>query len=188
MDDKRLRSYRFKCPCCEAKHERLFEYYAKFYGLLNEDEPFPTHVPVSMLERVVLESDTYESKSLSVSGEGFKSTFRCGNCYEFFKFNDEFSDPVKLSYDETMEARGSFKPITLSYEKAVMNSVAIFDSIINKNGCAYDEDKKELVIFGERGKEYRMKIDEEFVKAFYGNNPMFYVQGMGKQLEPKSMS
>ena len=183
MENTRLRSYRFRCPCCEAKHQRLFEYYAKFHGLIKEDEPFPTHVPVSMLERVVLEGNTYESKSLSVPGDEFKSTFRCGNCFEFFKFNDDVSDPVKLSYDEQFEARGHFRPIELTYEKAVLNSVAIFDSIINKNGCAFDEDSKELVIYGERGKEYRMKIDEEFVKAFYADNPMFYVKGMGKKFE-----
>ena len=97
MDNKRLRSYNFRCPCCNAKHKRLFEYYAKFHGLIEEDEPFPTHVPVGMLDRVEIESDTYESKTLTVSGDAIEDkTYRCGNCYEFFKFTDNYSDPIRL--------------------------------------------------------------------------------------------
>lgn len=187
MDNTRLRSYDFRCPCCNAKHKRLFEYYAKFHGLIGEDEPIPTHVPSYMLERVVLESETYESKSLTVTSDALEDkTYRCGNCYEFFKFVDNTSEPMKLLEREKKVAVSSFKPLEITYEKAVMNAMATLDAVINKNGCAFDEDSKEVVIFGERGKEYRLKIDDELVKAFYADNPMFQVKKVERCFEQRT--
>ena len=35
MENARLRSYDFKCPCCSEPHKRAFEYFAKFMGIYN---------------------------------------------------------------------------------------------------------------------------------------------------------
>ena len=174
MEKDRLMSYKFNCPCCGEPHKRLFEYFAKFYGFIPDEVPLAS-VPneKSMLERVVMDDGTYEGRSLPV-GNG-ESTFRCGNCFEYFKFDsrDFGVDPRPLVYTEKEQAKQKFKPITIIYRNAVMNALASFDSLINKFGCDYDEDTKELVVKNENGKEFRFDFAEQLVDVFYKNNPMF---------------
>ena len=172
MDSKRLKSYNFKCPCCSEPHTRLFEYYAKFRGMIPEDQPLPEGVEVNMLERVVMDNGTYEGRSVT-AGDGI---FRCGNCFEFFKFNDKISEPVGLTQAEQRTANFLFKPIKVTYYQAVMNSIATFDSLLNSTGCEYDEVSRKIIVKNKNGKEYRLDFADELVKAFYGNNPNFEIK------------
>ena len=70
-----------------------------------------------------------------------------------------------------------------------MNALASFDSLINKFGCEYDEETKELVVRNENGKEFRFDFAEQLVDVFYKNNPMFDMKCNEKWgLEPQSNS
>ena len=52
MEKDRLMSYKFNCPCCGEPHKRLFEYFAKFYGMIPEDVPLDSvHTEKSMIEQ-----------------------------------------------------------------------------------------------------------------------------------------
>lgn len=170
-DSERLRSYPFKCPCCEKQHKRVFEYMAKFRGFIPEEESLEQYSEVSMLERAVMpESD--EKRSIKVENEPI---FRCGNCFEFFRFDDNVSEPRRLNEVEKRYAKAMFKPVDIPYERAAMNSVAFFDQLINKRGCSVDYCTGEIVLYGEDGETYRLDIGKELVKAFY-DNPNFKVK------------
>ncbi len=186
MENKRLKSYDFKCPCCSEPHRRLFEYYGKYYGLIPEVEGIPEDKEVTLLERVVMHDETTFEGSRSI-GIG-DSVFRCGNCYEYFKFADTYSLPDKLTPSEKEEAEKKFKPITVLKNGAVMNAVASFDALINKCGCVYDENTNQIVIRDGKGREFRLDIADQLFEAFYGNNPMFDVKssaswGLEKQAQ-----
>ena len=58
MDNvKRLQSYYFECPCCKTTQKRLFEYYAKFHGLIDEKERLENFRDASMLERTIIDGN-----------------------------------------------------------------------------------------------------------------------------------
>ena len=118
MEKDRLMSYKFNCPCCGEPHKRLFEYFAKFYGMVPDDVPLASvHTEKTMIERVTMDDGTYEGRSLPVgSGE---STFRCGNCNEFFKFDDYNVEPRRLSKKEEDLAKTKFKPMVIINGRAV---------------------------------------------------------------------
>ena len=173
----RLKSYQFNCPCCNEKHTRLFEYYAKFYGFIPEDRDIET-VPNEkyMLERVVIDGGVETKRSMTV-GDG---VFRCGNCFEFFKFEDKTSQPIRILEKDKNLALTKFKPIVMLKEDAVMNSVAAFDSMINVNGCEYEAETGSIVIHGNDGKVFKFNIAEQLFQTFYGNNPMFDIKDNSK--------
>ena len=169
----RLKSYQFNCPCCNEKHTRLFEYYAKFYGYIPEDvdiESVPNEK--QMIERVVINDGVDTKRSMTV-GDGI---FRCGNCYEFFKFNDKESQPTRILEKDKNYALFKFKPIVMMKEDAVMNSVAAFDTMINNNGCEYEAETGSIVIRGNNGEVFKIGIAEQLFEAFYGKNPMFEIK------------
>ena len=175
MDNNRLRSYDFRCPCCEEPHRRLFEYYVKFAGMLPEDQEIPKDREVSMIERVTMKDQTVYEDSRSITlGD---STFRCGKCHEFFKFNGtDYSAPILLSGKEKDDAVKKFKPLKIVKRTAVMNSLASLVSLVNQYGCTYDEKDNSLVVVDKDGKEFRFKIVSELFDAFYKDNPMFDVK------------
>lgn len=175
MDNTRLRSYDFRCPCCEEPHRRLFEYYVKFAGVLPEDQDIPKDRDVTMIERVSMKDQTVYEDSRSISlGD---STFRCGKCHEFFKFNDkDYSAPILLEGKEKDEAVKKFKPLVVVKRTAVMNSLASLVSLVNQYGCTYDEKENSLVVVDKDGKEFRFKIANQLFDAFYKENPMFDVK------------
>lgn len=174
MEIKRLKSYDFKCPCCSEPHRRQFDYLAKFMGFIPEVEPLPTDREVTMLDRAVMHDQTiYEGSRTMPIGD---KVFRCGNCYEYFKFEDNESLPVKLSENEKQDVERKFKPITVVKRNAVMNAVASFDSLLNAQGCVFDEETNEIVIRTKQGKEIRLDIAEQLYHAFYDDNPMFDVK------------
>ena len=174
METKRLKSYDFKCPCCSEPHRRQFEYYAKFMGFIPEVEELPTDRDVTMLDRAVMHDEsTFENSRTMPVGDG---VFRCGNCYEYFKFEDQESLPVKLSEQERVEAERNFKPIKIVKRNAVMNAVASFDSLLNACGCVYDEETNDIVITTKQGKQIKLNIAEQLYEAFYNGNPMFDVK------------
>ena len=175
MDNARLRSYDFKCPCCSEPHTRLFEYYQKFRGLVPEDEEISSDREVSMLERVSMKDQTVFEESRSI-GMG-DSVFRCGKCHEFFKFNGtDFVDPELIVGAEKEKIEQEFNPIVIVKRNAVMNSVASFVSLVEKYGCTYDEKEEALVIRDENGKEYKLPIARQLFDTFYKDNPMFNVK------------
>lgn len=184
MEINRKKSYSFNCPCCSQPHTRRFDYYAKFRGFINENESIADVNGAYVYESAVVDNGIFEEKTLSV-GDGI---YRCGNCFEFFKFTDDESAPVRLNDKEKQVAKSKFKPINIVYDKAVMNSVASFFSLLENYGCEFDWDKNEIVISGAGGKEYRFNFADKFVEAFYGKNPMFDIKetaawGLNKQSE-----
>lgn len=168
----RLKSYEFECPCCKEQHKRLFEYFAAFKGKIGDNEPLENFRDVSMLERVQINDGIYENRSLPVGD----STFRCGNCHEYFKFDEIDSIPRKLEKQELVEAQKKFKPISIDYETAVMNAVATFDSLINQYGCTYDKRNEKIVIQNDKGKKFEFDFARQLYEAFYKNNPSFAVR------------
>lgn len=162
---KRLQSYYFKCPCCKSTQKRLFEYYAKFHGYIDEKERLEDFREPSFLERVVIDGSD-ERKTVKIEGE---PTYRCGICYEFFKFDDNESSPRTLAEPEKLDAYSRFKPIKLLPDTAIMNSVAYFDKLLNENGCSINQNG-EIVIRANNGAEYTFDISVALVNAFY-NNP-----------------
>ena len=175
MESARLRSYDFKCPCCSEPHKRLFEYYAKFMGAIPEGEELPTDREVSMIEMASMKDQTVFENSRSVAVGN--STFRCGKCHEFFKFNDtNFAPPVMLTGKERDDAIKKFKPITVIRRAAILNSLGSLVSLLNQYGCVYDEVTNMIVIRDGRGAEYRIDIADQLYDAFYKDNPMFDVK------------
>ena len=166
---KRLQSYYFECPCCKTTQKRLFEYYAKFHGLIDERDRLENYRDPLMLERVIIDG-VDERKTIKIEGEPI---FRCGMCYEFFRFDDNVSEPRRLSEPEKMDAMARFKPVKLSPDVAVMNSVAFFDKLLNENGCTINANG-EVVICGNNGAVYTFDIAQALVSAFY-NNPNMVV-------------
>ncbi len=173
MENKRLRSYNFKCPCCEQFHKREFEYIAKYHGFISEKENLSDFDDPSMIEWVSMDDGTYEGRSVR-SGE--ESVFRCGNCYEFFKFDDYEAEPRKLTENEERLAKYQFKPITIIKNNAVMNSVASFVTLVNKYGCSYDQETGDIIVKNEDGKEFKFNIAEQLFETLYAKNPMFDVK------------
>ena len=174
MDIKRLKSYDFQCPCCLEPHKRLFEYYAKFHGEIPEGEEFPKDADISMIQRAVMHDQTTFEGSRTIAVD--KGVFRCGNCYEYFKFNDETSEPIKLGPEESKSFDKGFKPIIVLKKNAMMNAMASLDGLLNTYGCEYDENTNEIVISYGRGKEIRLDIANQLFEAFYKDNPMFDVK------------
>ena len=175
MENARLRSYDFKCPCCSEPHRRLFEYYGKFMGAIPEDQELPADREVSMLEIASMKDQTVfeNSRSMSVGN----STFRCGKCHEFFRFPDtNFSAPMLLVGKEKEDAIKNFKPITIVKRAAVMNALGSLVGLLNQNGCVFDEETNEIVIRDGRGAEYRLQIADQLFNTFYKDNPMFDVK------------
>ena len=166
---KRLQSYYFECPCCKTTQKRLFEYYAKFHGFIDERDRLENYRDPLMLERVIIDG-VDERKTIKIEGEPI---FRCGMCYEFFRFDDNASEPRRLSEPEKMDAMARFKPVKLSPDVAVMNSVAFFDKLLNENGCTINANG-EVVIHGNNGAVYTFDIAQALVSAFY-NNPNMVV-------------
>ncbi len=173
MDTNRLHSYFFNCPCCDQLYLRSFEYYAKFYGFIPEDVPLSSvHNEVSVYERVVLDEDNYVGRSVGVGD----STFRCGKCNEFFKFNDTVSQPVKLTVEEKEIAYSKFKPITMLRETAIKNAFDMLVKMTANRGYHIDAEKGEISFVDASGKEYSFKIAEELINTFYADNANFKVQ------------
>ncbi len=175
---EKLRSYDFNCPCCKQPHRRLFDYFQKYHGAVAEDVVLTDDMDIQMLERSVMDDGTYEGRTLTIGN----STFRCGNCHEYFKFYDnEFeSPPVRLSENEKRFAETRFKPITIIKDNAIMNAVASFDSLVNRFGCSFDSEDGSIVILNEQGKEFRFKIADELMRVLYEGNPTFDVKAGAK--------
>ena len=172
MKNERLVSYKFGCPCCNEPHTRIFDYYAKFKGYIPEIEDLDKYKEVQMLERVVMNGEIYEERSLPAGD----STFRCGKCFEFFKFDDKTSKPRILTEEEKIKTKEKFKPIPIDKEVAVLNSVASFDHLINKYGCKYDVRTGNLVIIDDKNREITINIAEQLLDVFYRTNPNFEVR------------
>ncbi len=162
---KRLQSYYFECPCCKSTQKRLFEYYAKFHGFIDEKENLKNFNEPSMLERVEIDGSD-EKRTIKIQGQPI---YRCGVCYEFFKFKNNYSQPETLTEPEKLDALSKFKPVSVTPDIAVMNSVAFFDKLLNENGCALNANG-EIEIRGKNGEVYSFDIAEALVAAFY-NNP-----------------
>lgn len=173
MDEKRLHSYYFECPCCNQLHARLFDYYAKFYGYIPEDVPLSSvHTEVSMIERVAMDEDNFAGRSVGLGD----STFRCGNCNEFFKFYDTKSNAVALTQEEKQVALAKFKPITMLRETAIKNAFDMLVKLTANRGYQVDAETGEICFLDGNGKEYKFKIAEELIDTFYGDNANFKVQ------------
>ena len=173
MSSDRLHSYFFNCPCCNQTHLRLFEYYAKFYGLIPDNVPLSHFkTDVSMLERVVMDEENFAGRSVGIG----ESTFRCGNCNEFFKFDDYISEPKKLNEDEKRYANCKFKPITMLRENAIKNAFEMLVKLTHNRGYQINAETGEISFKDGNGKEYKFKIGEELISTFYGDNKNFKVQ------------
>lgn len=166
---KRLQSYYFECPCCNSTQKRLFEYYAKFHGFIDEKEKFEDFKDPSLLERIVIDGAD-ERRTIKIEGEPI---YRCGVCYEYFKFDDNFSPPRELTEPEKIDANIRFRPVSVTPDVAVMNSVAFFDKLLNENGCSINPNG-EVEIHGNNGAIYTFDIADALVNAFY-NNPNMVV-------------
>lgn len=171
MENKRLHSYFFNCPCCSQPHARLFEYYAKFRGLIPETEPITEQMDATLIERVVMDEDRFAGRSLTV-GDG---VFRCGNCYEFFKFNGPYTDAVSLSREEKEIAITKFKPVRMRKYDAMRNAFEMLKKLTTNNGYSIDDTTGEICFLDGNGKEYKFKIADELIEEFYGANPNFKV-------------
>lgn len=172
MGNKRLHSYFFNCPCCSQPHARLFEYYAKFRGLIPETEPITEQMDATLIERVVMDEDRFAGRSLTV-GDG---VFRCGNCYEFFKFDGPYTDAVKLTKEEKENAVAKFKPISMRKQDAMRNAFEMLKKLTTNNGYSIDDTTGEICLFDGNGREYKFKIADEIVESFYNENPNFVVE------------
>ncbi len=175
MSQNRLHSYYFNCPCCTQPHARLFEYYAKFRGMIPENEPITPEMNATVMERVVMDEDRFVGRSTSLGD----SVFRCGNCFEFFKFEDTVSDPVKLSKDEEEIAISKFKPIPLYKSDAIKFALDMFKKISTNDGYSINEETGEISIFDGNGREYCFKIADELVNGMLKNNPNFEIKERG---------
>lgn len=164
---KRLQSYYFECPCCKTNQKRLFEYYAKFHGFIKEEEQLEDFRDPYLIERVVID-DADERKTVKIEGE---PVYRCGVCFEFIKFDDNVSQPRALTNLEQTGAITKFKPVVVSPDVAIMNSVAYFDKLLNKNGCSVNPEGK-IVINSDNGLVYTFDIASALVDAFYSNPNM----------------
>lgn len=180
--DKRLKSYQFKCPCCNVKHERLFEYFTKFQGPIKEYESLEDYPDAYMMERVVVSDGIFEERTLR-AGE---KTYRCSACYEYFRFNGFEGEPKKLNDFEKIEAGLSFKPIRINYDRAVMNSVASLVEMLNKYGCEFDYKTGNIVIQNTNGKKYVFDISDALVSTLYKDNPMFEIADENDYIIQKS--
>ncbi len=172
MNSKRLQSYYFNCPCCTQPHARLFEYYAKFHGYIDEKDPLENYPDASLYERVVMDEENYAGKTLSLG----ESTFRCGNCYEFFKFDDYVSEPFKLSPTEAEEAKTKFKPITMYKYDAIKNAFEMLKRLSDNRGYRINDLTGEITIVDGNGREYVFNFGNELIDAFYQGNPNFAVR------------
>ena len=172
MSNDRLKSYFFNCPCCNQTHIRLFEYYAKFYGQIPDNIPLSNFKDVSMIERVVMDEENFAGRSVGVGD----SIFRCGNCNEFFKFEDSISYPKRLNNDELRYANMKFKPITMLRENAMKNAFDMLVKLTQNRGYQVDAESGEICFLDGNGREYKFKIGEELIDTFYGNNKNFKVQ------------
>ena len=172
MGNKRLHSYFFNCPCCSQPHARLFEYYAKFRGLIPETEPITEQMDATLIERVVMDEDRFAGRSLTV-GDG---VFRCGNCYEFFRFDGPYTDAVALTMDEKEVAISKFKPVKMQKQDAMKNAFEMLKKLTTNNGYSIDDMTGEICFLDGNGKEYKFKIAEELVEGFFKSNPNFTVE------------
>ena len=181
MQKERLKSYKFNCPCCKQGHNRLFEYYAKFYGPIPENQDLEQFKDIQLIERVVSDEPSIQGNSIGAGD----STFRCSNCYEFFKFDGSTGDPRQLFGFDKKIVEERFEPIPLTYEQAVMNSLAMLDELLNKNGCVFDERTGEILITRQDGKEYSFGFADSLVKSFYGENKNYEIRGFDNKKEQK---
>ncbi len=172
MSIERLKSYHFNCPCCFQDHKRIFEYYAKYRGFISEEEPLPENEELTIIQRAIMDRDTLEGRSIPI-GDG---VFRCGNCYEFFKFVDNSSQPRELTQTEKTEAMQNFRPLVITKEQAIMNAVASLDLLLNKYGCYYNQETQSIVINTDSGSQFSFNIAEQLLDVFYKNNPIFDIK------------
>lgn len=168
---QRLHTYFFNCPCCTQPHARVYEYYAKFRGFIPETEPLTPSMNAELFERVVMDEDRFAGRSVSV-GDGF---YRCGNCFEFFKFEGDYSEAVTLSKEEREIAISKFKPISLNKINAIRNAFEMLKKLTSNNGYSIDDTTGEICFFDANGKEYKFKIADELILGFYDNNPNFQI-------------
>ncbi len=172
-DNTRLKSYAFRCPCCEEPHNRLYEYFTMGGEEIMEYEDISKMNHIKLFERVEMQNQNsfINSRSLKVDG-GF---YRCGKCYEFFKFESPTSMPVPVTPAEKEVALKNFKPAVMMKNAAVMNAVAALDTLLNSNGCYYDTHDDVLVVTDASGKEIKLDIVDQLCGAFLKDNPMIKV-------------
>ena len=162
----------FNCPCCTQPHARLFEYYAKFRGFIPENEPLSKYPDASMLERVVMDEENFAGRSLSLG----ESVFRCGNCFEYFKFDDYISEPVKLLEDEKAYVNSRFKPVSLYKNDAIKNAFEMLKKLTSNYDYQIDEYTGEISFADANGKRYSFNIGNQLVDGFFKDNPNFEIK------------
>lgn len=172
METKRLHSYIFNCPCCSQPHARLFEYYAKFRGLIPENEPLKNYPDATMIERVVMDEENFAGRSLSIG----ESVFRCGNCYEFFKFDDHYSEPTTLTVEEKECVQSKFRPVSMFRVDAIKNAFDMLKKLTYNNGYQINEFTGEISFNDANGRKYTFKIGDALVDGFFKDNPNFEIK------------
>lgn len=168
---QRLHTYFFSCPCCSQPHARVYEYYAKFLGFIPETTPITEQMNAKLFERVVMDEERFAGKSVTV-GDGI---YRCGNCYEFFKFEGPYSDAVALEPSEREIAISRFKPVSYRKEDAMKRAFDILVKLTTNNGYTVDDTTGEICFLDGNGKEYKFKIGQELIDSFYSDNPNIHV-------------